>query len=158
MIASLLIATLLSSSPTTVYLVRHAEKVTEPKSDDPDLTDSGKKRAAHLQKVLRSAKISAIHSTDYKRTKLTVEPLAKALGVPVESISTKTPEAVKHLLEKHAGQTVLYTGHSNTLPEMIAALGVKEKVTMTDADYDGLYVVIRDGNAEPILLRLHYGE
>jgi broad specificity phosphatase PhoE len=158
MIASLLFATLLSSSPTTVYLVRHAEKVVEPKNDDPDLTDRGKKRAAQLERVLRAAKITAIHSTDYKRTKLTVEPLAKTLGVPVESISTKTPDAVKHLLEKHAGQTVLYTGHSNTLPDMIAALGVKEKVTMTDADYDRLYIVIRDGTAEPVLIALHYGD
>lgn len=160
MISLLLVATLLSSSPTTVYLVRHAEKVVEPKVDDPDLTDSGKARADALLKVLRDAKITAIHATEYQRTQKTVAPIAKALGVSVEVLSSKDAAAfAKHVLEKHAGQTVLIAGHSNTVPDMIKALGVKEPISIGDQDYDNLYVVIRDGpGGDPVLLRLHYGQ
>lgn len=160
MITALLLATLCASTPTTVYLVRHAEKVVEPKVDDPDLTDKGARRAEQLLRVLRDAKITAIHATEYKRTQLTVAPLAKALKIEIEKMSSKDSAAfAKHVLEKHAGQTVLIAGHSNTIGDIAKALGVKDPPVLTDADYDGLYVVIRDGDGrEPVFLRLHYGE
>lgn len=158
MITALLVATLLSSSPTTVYLVRHGEKVLQPKTDDPDLTDKGQRRAEALARVLRDAKITSIHATEYKRTKNTVAPLAKLLKMEVEQLSSKDSAAIaKHVLEKHDGQAVVIAGHSNTIPEIIKALGVQEPVVMTDEDYDGLHVVIHDGG-KVTLLRLHYGE
>lgn len=158
MISALLLATLLSSTPTTVYLVRHGEKVLQPKTDDPDLTDKGQRRAEALARVLRDAKVTAIHATEYQRTQKTVAPLAKLLKVEIEKLSAKDSAAIaKHVLEKHGGQTVVVAGHSNTIPEIIKALGVQEPVVMTDDDYDGLHVVIHDGG-KVTLLRLHYGE
>ena len=59
-----------------VFVVRHAEKVTDdPKDKDPLLSEIGALRAVDLMKLLRGEKIDSIFTTDYKRTKLTAFPL-----------------------------------------------------------------------------------
>ncbi|MFC5271491.1 histidine phosphatase family protein [Adhaeribacter terreus] len=68
---------------TIVYLVRHAEKSTN-HPDDPDLNAAGKARAEALKEILLNKDISAIYSTNYKRTKQTAEPLAKARNLAVQ--------------------------------------------------------------------------
>jgi hypothetical protein len=44
-------------------------------------------------------------------------------------------------------------GHSNTLPQIIAALGVAARVTVTESDYDNLFLVLLDRPPELIHLR-----
>ena len=70
----------------TVFLVRHAERAdTTPGAarrwpTDPDLSDAGRARAESLAAALKDAKITAIYTTEFKRTQQTAAPLAKALG------------------------------------------------------------------------------
>jgi hypothetical protein len=45
-------------------------------------------------------------------------------------------------------------GHSNTLPQIISALGVSARVTVAEFDYDNLFLVLL--MPEPRLIRLHY--
>jgi len=63
------------------YLVRHAEKVLDQR--DPDLTPAGYKRADDLAARLASVPLSAIYSSDYKRTRQTAAPVATAQDVTI---------------------------------------------------------------------------
>jgi hypothetical protein len=45
-------------------------------------------------------------------------------------------------------------GHSNTVGPILEALGVSEKITLGDSDYDNLFVVVP--GEKPTLVRLHF--
>jgi 2,3-bisphosphoglycerate-dependent phosphoglycerate mutase len=54
-----------TASPTTIYLVRHAEKITtDPGNKDPLLSETGQFRAALLAKKLKKVKLQNIYSTN----------------------------------------------------------------------------------------------
>lgn len=137
---------------TTVYLVRHAEKAAAPAADPP-LLEAGTKRAEELVRTLGNAGIKTIFTSQYLRTKLTAEPLAKQLGItsaiiPVKMSATSpkelAPEYLAQVAEKISsvpGGNMLVVGHSNTVPEIIKALGGDIVPTIDDATYDDLFVV-----------------
>ena len=141
---------------SSVFLVRHAERAdsgmaaAKMTGADPDLSGAGRLRAEALAKLLKDAKITAIYTTEYKRTKQTAEPLATMLGVLVTAIPSKDMTALAQKLKTATGN-VLVVGHSNTVPEIIKALGVAEPVTIGENDFDNLLIV--SGGS---LIRLHY--
>jgi broad specificity phosphatase PhoE len=138
-----------------VYVVRHAEKVDE--SNDPALSAAGQARAEALARHLRNAGITAIVVNKYQRTQLTAAPLAAQLKLQPEQLPLSTPEAVVAALkERHAAETVLVVGHSNTVPGILEQLGCQEKITMTNDDYDNLYVVIPGADGTARLLKLKF--
>ena len=145
--------------PGVVFLVRHAERAdagmaaAKMAGADPELSDAGKARAAALAVLLKDAKISAIFTTEYKRTRDTAQPLAAAMGVAAAAIDSKDAAGLIDKVKASAGN-VLVVGHSNTVPDIIKALGVSEPVAIPDDQFDNLFVVIR--GARPTLLRLHY--
>ena len=145
--------------PGVVFLVRHAERAdagmaaAKMAGADPELSDAGKARAAALAVLLKDAKISAIFTTEYKRTRDTAQPLAAATGVAAAAIDSKDAAGLIDKVKASAGN-VLVVGHSNTVPDIIKALGVSEPVAIPDDQFDNLFVVIR--GARPTLLRLHY--
>jgi hypothetical protein len=49
---------------------------------------------------------------------------------------------------------VLVVGHSNTLPQIIRALGILSRITIAESDYDNLFLILPDRT--PQLVRLHY--
>src|SRR5215212_8697388 len=70
---------------TTVYLVRHAEKSIANLDDaDPDISALGRDRAKALASRLGAAGVTAIVTTQFKRTQQTAEPLASQLGITPE--------------------------------------------------------------------------
>jgi 2,3-bisphosphoglycerate-dependent phosphoglycerate mutase len=141
---------------SSVFLVRHAERADSGTAAatmtgaDPDLSGAGRLRAEALAKMLKDAKITAIYTTEYKRTKQTAEPLATMLGVLVTAVPSKDVTALAQKL-KTATANVLVVGHSNTVPEIIKALGVAEPVAIGENDFDNLLIV--SGGS---LIRLHY--
>jgi broad specificity phosphatase PhoE len=153
----------LAAAPTaaqpTVFLVRHAERAdaapgaAPTMSADPDLSDAGRARAESLARMLADAKITAIFSTEFKRTQQTAAPLAKAIGVAVTTVSSKNEADLVKLIRASQGN-VLVVGHSNTVPDVIKALGVTTPVAIADDEFDNLFLVIR--STPPSLLRLHY--
>ena len=146
-----------STKPTVVYIVRHAEKT----SEDPnaDLSAEGKKRAEVLRWMLRDIALDAVYSTDAPRTFHTVEPIAKEKGLAVESYVPRPEKLAKTIRHEHRGQTLLVSGHSNTIPELLKSLGVpiEDKIL---PGYDDLFIVTLDGSAADAkgatLQRLHY--
>src|SRR5438045_7579771 len=65
-----------TAAQSTIFFVRHAEKAGGG-GDNPDLSEAGRARAESLATVLKDADISAIYTTELKRTQQTAAPLAK---------------------------------------------------------------------------------
>ena len=127
---------------TTIILVRHAEKDTTPGVQDPALTEGGVTRAQRLAVMLKDAGVDTIYSSEFRRTKATVAPLSAKIGISTEVIAAGDMSGlVGRLKTRHGGETVVVSGHSNTLPQIMRALGVTPTPRITDRDYDGLYVV-----------------
>ncbi len=138
-----------------VILVRHAEKVDS--SDDPLLSAVGEERAKKLAAMLKDAGVTAVVTSEYKRTQLTAAPLVQSLRLTPVVLSSKKPEDTVALLrEKHASDVVLVVGHSNTVPAMLAKLGVDKNVTIGDVDYDNLFIVVPHDRGTPTFLRLRF--
>ena len=143
---------------TTVIMIRHAEKVIDPNNPDVDLSPAGQARAQELVRMFGDAGINAIYATQYKRTQQTVKPLADRLGLPINQVNSKnTADLVAQIHAQHAGQVIFISGHNNTVPEIIAALGGPTYPTIPETEYDNLYIVTvyRTGKAK--VVKLKYG-
>jgi len=145
-ILSLLLAARAAPPPTTIYVVRHAEKA---KGDNPPLTQAGQARAASLAEVLRDIDLDAVFTTNLCRTAQTVDATAHAAGLPLQAVhvadvmledcvpqltASLTPLApssdpertlVAELRDLPRGSHALVAGHSNTIPSLLSALGVE---------------------------------
>lgn len=149
-----------SQNTTTIYLVRHAEKVTtDPANKNPLLTEQGQKRAKDLAKKLKKQKIVAIYSTDFQRTKLTAQPLADKKQLTVKIYEPKQLKSfATMILQEHEGGKVLIVGHSNTVLETIEALGVTRPIKeILDNEYDYFFTVEVAENGTATVKFEHYG-
>ncbi|WP_114570640.1 histidine phosphatase family protein [Exiguobacterium flavidum] len=68
---------------TTMFLVRHAHSVYTPDERERPLSDSGKKDAERVARVLEMEHVDHIYSSPYVRAIETVEPLAKERGIEI---------------------------------------------------------------------------
>lgn len=126
---------------TTVILVRHAEKADDG-TTDPSLTPLGRARAQKLAAMLAPTGVTAVYSTPYKRTRLTGQPLAELGKLDILEYAPHDREFLGKLLEKHAGETILVVGHSNTIPNLVNALtGSTNYEQLDEMEYDKLFVV-----------------
>lgn len=153
---------------TTVFLIRHAERAEEPRQDPP-LTEKGTARAQELARLLSAAGIKAIYTSQFARTKLTAEPLAKQLGVTPTALSLKlnpsnprqiAEESTKETVDKilsHGGGSVLVVGHSNSIPDVIKMLGADVTPTIDEKKFDDLFVVTVYGKGKAKVAHLKYG-
>jgi broad specificity phosphatase PhoE len=133
-----------------VILVRHAERVQGPTTEDVPLTDAGRARAERLAAALAKADVEAIFVTRFRRTSETAKPLADRLHLtPIEE---SDPAALIATLRSRGRGTVLVVGHSDTVPDVIAALG-GPAVTIADDEFDDLFVLAPGTGA---LARLKY--
>lgn len=142
-----------------VILVRHAEKDLTVDTADPALSPEGGKRAQLLAEMLKDAGVTAIYVSEYKRTALTAEPLAKHLGVVPKQMPAKDSlKLVATIRNDNASDVVLVAGHSNTVPELLRAFGHEALVKIDDFEYNNLFFVIPQGEGKkPLVLRLHFG-
>ncbi len=149
-----------SGAPTLLILVRHAEKTAG--DPDPSLSAAGEQRAGALAHVLGDLDVDALYASQYKRSRLTLEPLSRRVDVNIEtseisgSVDAWAAAFAARLLERHRGQTVVVAGHSNTTPILARALGANGVPDLTDADYDDLFWVLHDGKSVEFV-HLHYG-
>lgn len=137
-----------AQSPTVVIVVRHAEKGTTP-ANDPPLTEAGASRAKALATALAGSNVQAVITTQLERTKATARPTAEAARAPMEVVATGAmpahAKAVADAARKHAGKTVLVVGHSNTVTQIVEALGGPPAKDLCDSDYSYVFTVILDG-------------
>ena len=67
-----------------------------------------------------------------------------------------TPALVARIRASGPDDVVVVAGHSNTVPDILKALGVTEAVSIGDDEYDNLFIVVPRGNGPPAFLRLKY--
>lgn len=148
------------SPATTVYVVRHAERASET-DRDPTLSEAGRARAAALADSLARSGIAAAYVTEYRRTRETAAPTAERLGVPVHELPAGGPDAIPSLaravLERHAGESVLVVGHSNTVHAIVRALGGEELPELASSRYGDLFVVTIPADGAPTTTRRRFG-
>lgn len=137
-----------------VFVVRHAEKVDN--SRDPELSEAGNARAAALARLLKDAGITAIYSSEFKRTIHTAEPLATLLKIQTIVLGRDPDSVVQKVRSHRPTETVLVVGHSDTVPLILKGLGCVEPIEIDDAEYDNLFAVVTARAGDPVLLRLRY--
>lgn len=137
------------NEPKTIYIVRHGEKKLE--GSDPELLYVGGVRAKKLSQILQDQEIKHVFSTDYKRTRLTVEPSAQQAGVPIQSYDPKNHDALVEQLRSLEGNT-LVVGHSNTVSQLANYfVGEGEKYAdLTDLEYEYIYIVTLAPNSSSV--------
>ena len=140
-----------AAAPHIIYLTRHGEKAAEGK--DPDLTAQGQARARTIAAMLGKAGIGAVYSSATNPTRQTAQPLAAKLGVDIETYDAGKPQAMIAKV-KAAPAPVLVVGHSNTVPDLVKALGGAPGAPIGDEEYDRLYqlIVHADGSVTTVLL------
>lgn len=151
-----------SATTTTVVLIRHAEKQLGAISDAP-LSPPGEVRAAHLAQMFGDAanigRIQKVYVTDTRRTQQTAAGVAQRLGLSPQVVAGKIdPRSfAKRLLHENRGGRVLVVGHSNTVPELVAALAGQDDVPpMADEEFDTMYVVTVPTIGRASVLRIKY--
>lgn len=146
-----------ADASTVVLLVRHAEKASQTAAD-PSLSAAGKQRALVLARTVGDAGVAALFHTEFKRTQLTVKPLASRLHLtPIRHQAADTNGLVQDINANWLGKTVMVCGHSNTVPEIITRLTGIAMSDIPDGQYDNLYVVVLPPNGPPSLTHLKYG-
>ena len=154
--------------PITVFLVRHAEKEAEPKQDPP-LTKEGVARSQELARMLGTAGIKAIYTSQFLRTKQTAEPIATKFSVSLTALTLKpnpsnlrliaeesTAELVNKILQR-PGDSVLVIGHSNWIPDVIKMLGGDTVPTIDEQKFDDFFIVTVYAKGKAKVVQLKYG-
>ena len=122
----------------SIYLVRHAEKLTD--SKNPSLTVCGKARAVQLASLLSQTHITQIYSTHYQRTMQTAKPLANQQQIAIKNYNPRYLEQLSLELQQQKANTLI-VGHSNTTPELVTLLTKEIVAPLSEQDYQQLYQV-----------------
>ena len=156
--AVLLLLALAAPAAADVFIVRHAERISS-KDEQSLLSAAGLKRAADLRRALASVDLKAVYRTEFERTRQTAAPTAAAHKLtPIELKSDDVQGLAKALRARSPREDVLVVGHSDTVPDLLLALGVSTRVAIGSADYDNLFIVAPRAGGEPGFHWLHYGD
>lgn len=133
--------TAISGAGAVYYLVRHAEK--ELTGEDPALSAAGVERATALAERLKDVPLSAVYSTDTRRTRDTAADVIAQQQIPLVLYDGRALESfAEQLLQKNGHYLIV--GHSNTTGELASALGGEGGSPIVEAsEYDRLYIVKR---------------
>ena len=144
-----------AQDPTTVFVVRHAEK--GPDGQDPSLSEAGAIRAAALAEMLKDAGVTTIITSQFKRTIETGAPLAKRAGIAGRVIGAgRNDSLVAAIRALPPGSKAVVVTHSNLVPPIVEALSGQKVGELTDADYDRIYLVTLKPQGGSVVY-LHYG-
>lgn len=143
-----------SVAPTTVILLRHAEKDF---GIDPQLTEVGHQRALRLPDVLAGTDYDLLVSSHLIRTVQTLEPLAARLEQDIEAIPA-IDDVVARLDALPAGTRAVVAHHSYTVRGILAGLGVSENdlATVRILGNDQLWIVTRAPGRTVTMTSLRY--
>ena len=130
----------------TIILVRHAEKA-DATSQDPELSAEGKQRAERLVKVAGKYKPGAFYTTNFKRTRETLAPLATKRKKQVETYDARNQQALVDSIMNSPLKRHIVAGHSNTVPGLANLIAKKDVFkNLDDSEYGVFWVIrIKDG-------------
>jgi phosphohistidine phosphatase SixA len=104
-------------------------------------------------------RVKRIYVTGTRRTQQTAAGLAQRLGLTPAVIDAKSDSRglAQRILRENRGGRALVVGHSNTVPELVAALAHTDGVPpMGDEEFDTVYVVTVPTIGKVSVLRLKY--
>jgi len=160
-----------ATGPAQIILLRHAEEPADP--DNPHLSPAGVVRANALVSFIRTdptmsrfgppVAVFASKATkrdNGQRSQETVAPLAKALGLPVQTpyLGKDYAKLPKRILANpaYAGKTVVIAWTHQDIPKLASDFGVKPRPPKwKDSVYDQVYVIAYQ-NGNPTLTTFHY--
>ena len=144
---------------TTVSIVRHAEKDSTTDRTDPTLSALGQTRALALRKTLMSHNPAALFTTETKRTRATLAPLAEALKLEPQVYDPRRGrDLTDRILKEYAGKSVVIVGHSNNVLSLIDDFGATPPVEeIGENDYEYLFTVRVVEGAMPTVDMRGYG-
>jgi len=148
----LFVSASIASAEPVIVIVRHAEKATNG-GNDPDLSSAGRARADALARILKDAGITAIFTSEFKRTQETAAPTATSTHVAPTVVTAKDTAGLVAKLHQLNGNA-LVVGHGDTIPNIIKALGINSAINIPGADYSELLIVTLGDKLQ--LFRLHY--
>ena len=132
-----------------IYVMRHLEKG---EGADPGLSAAGAANAARLAAWFEGrAKPRAIYVSTTRRARETAAPLAARLGLTPKAYNPADTAALVAQVRAEPG-SVLVVGHSNTVPDIVAALDGTRPEPIADADYGAIWMVAQDGRTEQLAL------
>ncbi len=142
------------SGPSVIMLIRHGEDIGE---RDFNLSSRGYQRANALPKLFGSRLpkpdviIATRASKASNRPIETVEPLAHALGLPIDNRFRDDDFRIlaRDLLtdERYDGKAVLVCWHHGKLPKLARALGAKRVPAWPDDQFDHVWMIDRKGGS-----------
>ena len=140
----------------TIILIRHAEKDTAATVDqnDPSLSAEGRQRAERVARRIGKFRPGAIYSTNYKRTRETVEQLAKKRNKTIETYDPSKPKELAAAILASKTKRFVVVGHSNTIPSLANLLTGKDLFkNLQDSEYSVIWVIrIKDGEIRKVEL------
>lgn len=137
---------------TTIYLIRHSEKVKiDPSDRNPHLNTNGVHRSHTWANFFKDIPLDDIYSTSYHRTEETVKEIALEKNLKVKSY-TPSNEAVASIVNNNLGKNLLLVGHSNTVPgHTNHLLGHPQFEDMSEGDHHSLFIVqLENGSANVV--------
>jgi broad specificity phosphatase PhoE len=135
---------------TVVYVVRHAERADG--TEDSELSAAGEERAQLLAGLLRDARVTHIHTTDFRRTRATAAPIAEAVRL-TPTLYDDDLGALAARVRAQPGRH-LVVGHSNTIPVIVRALAGEPGGLIAQDEYDRLYILtLTEGGTSTVMLR-----
>jgi broad specificity phosphatase PhoE len=147
MLALLPVSAFAQPAAHPVYVMRHLN--TPAGEPDPDLLPEGRAAAVALADLMETDQFEgrrpvAIYVSDYKRTRQTAAPTAARLALNVTVYDPRDTPGLLARIRAEPGP-VLIIGHSNTVPDIIAALGGEQPAPLVHADFGDLWIVLPGG-------------
>ncbi len=147
--------------PATIYLIRHAEKLTDGRDD---LSWQGFRRAVELPRLFvpgpgaehvllpKPDFLFATHSSKHSNRPFeTIMPLSSVLNLPISNdVANEDYASLATLLlsGQYAGKVVLVAWHHGNLPRLTLALGATPPYTWPETQFDRIWRIdYRDGKA-----------
>ncbi len=131
-----LLATVPAGAQT--YVMRHLD--TPAGERDPDLLPAGRAAAQTLVRWFRGKRLTAIYVSDFKRTRQTAAALYSARRLEPKTYDPADTPALLARVRAERGP-VLIVGHSNTVPDIVEALGAPRPAALSHPDFGDIWTV-----------------
>lgn len=124
---------------STFYVMRHLD--TPAGASDPDLTEQGRRNAELLAARFSANPPATIFVSNTKRAQQTAAPLATRLGIePIVYDPADTASLIVDVMKEPP--PVLIVGHSNTVPDIVAALsGGQRPAPLVHEDFGDIWQI-----------------
>ncbi len=142
------------SQEKLIILIRHAEKV-DATSQDPELSVEGRERAQRLIETIGKYRPGAFYSTDFKRTRATVTPLADKRKKAITIYDPKKPQDLLSIITQSKTKRHLVAGHSNSVPGLANLIAKKEIFkNLDESEYTIIWLIriSKDGKIKKLEL------